>query len=230
MRQEIKKIIFFYKKSILQTFLIIFFIVKIANAKTSNNDYYSLEKLMNKNNLNYNYNYACTFTKNESHDEFQYLLKNKYSNAMEKSSILVYGFSLARFKYIEEKRILFSSGIYNNRVNFLTIPLSELKKNKEQYVVFEYDLNNNRVIKNIIKKKIEDLFINSEKFYLEKNIFFLKSKKEIDELKKLKASFDKLKYGQNYIILLDKLRNITEISLTSYDLISKEYYVCGLYQ
>lgn len=230
MRLEIKRIIFFYKISILQIFLIIFFISKIANATTNNKDYYNLEKLIKQNNLRYNYNYACTYTKNEFHDEFKYLLKKRYANAMARSSILVYGFSLAKFKYIEEKRILFSSGIYNNNVNFLTIPFSELKNNKGQYVVFEYNLNNNRVTKYILKINIEDLFINSEKFYLEKNIFLLKSKKKIDELKKLKASFDKLKYNQNYIMLLDKLRNITEISLTSSDLTSKEYYVCGLYQ
>ncbi len=224
------KIFFFCKIFILKTFIIIFFNSNIANATTNNKDYYNLEKLKKKNNLVYNYNYACTYTKNEFHDEFQYLLKKRYANPMVRSSILVYGFSLASFKYVDKTRILFSLGIYNKQVNFLTTPISELKYEDKEYVFFEYNVNNNIVIKNSVKKKDYSFFDNTEKFYLLKHFFLLKEEKYINELKKLKASFDNLKYEKDYIILLDKLRNYTEITITSSDLINKEYYVCALYQ
>jgi len=227
----ISKKIFFFISIILKIFLISFLIIDSAYSTSIENNYlYNLKLLKNKNNLQYNYNYACAYTKNEQHDEFIYLLKNKYANALERNSILIYGFSLAKFQYLNEKKYLFSSGINNNKINFLPIPISELKYINHKYEVFEYDIDSNIIIKYSIKIDHDILFKDFDKFYLLKEVFSLKEKIHIDKLNNFKSIFTNLKSDKDYVDLLNKLREYTEINLSSSNLINKTYYVCGLYK
>jgi hypothetical protein len=228
----------FFKINFFQILLIYFLfgnIIKSSNAETIirslnvENDYlYNFQKLKNKN-MRYNYNYACASTKNEFKDEFQYLLKHKYGNPMERSTILVYGFSLANFKYLDKTRILFSSGIYNNTVNFLTTPVSELKYQNSEYKVFDYNLDDNIVIKYSINANATLSFNNLNKLYLFKEVFSLK-KKDIDNLKNLKNKINNSENEDIFVELLEQIREYTEINVTSSSIINKNYYVCGLYK